>query len=135
MRYTIIIDVYVLILYLSNSFYNKIEKKKAIESKEYPHPYYIRRCLGDALGDVVVGLIPKDILERLKSESNGGVAPDKFEMKPENFLANDLKLTPVDEFPDSTSYMETILRKSRESIETKSMLCTRINQCPISAVW
>ncbi|XP_025197479.1 uncharacterized protein LOC112596202 [Melanaphis sacchari] len=88
--------------------HNYIEKKKAIKSNAFQHPYNIKKSLGDTLGDIVINLIPKEDLIQMKEIEK---VPLHFEVTAKNVLSNNIKLTPAVTDDDTTELnFNTIMR-------------------------
>lgn len=82
---------------LSDRSLDEVEKIKAVKSNEYPHPHSIKKCLGDKLGDIVIDLIPKDILNHFKIVSTEECKPLNFEVKTEHVLSKNIKTTSMED--------------------------------------
>lgn len=61
--------------------YYEAEKNKALKSGKWPRPRDVKKCLGDYLGGIVVGMFPEvDVARRLQLESIGGMVTAEHEL-------------------------------------------------------
>ncbi|VVC34374.1 Hypothetical protein CINCED_3A011304 [Cinara cedri] len=82
---------------------DELKKAEATMKNKYPHPNDIRQCLGSNLSEVVIGLIPKNVLWWLKFKSNGGLPPPYFGVSVDNVLRKHIVLSEVDVGEETTS--------------------------------